>query len=72
MHEIEQLEKKTNLVHPMLRIIHDYYDPAPPAPGYASYIMKLKGGNRFYNDKQWIGIVSPDAYSKKKRSATSQ
>lgn len=63
VHEIEKIEKGTDLMHPMLRIIRDYYDPAPPAPGYASYIMKLKGGDRFYDDNQWIGITSMDAYS---------
>jgi hypothetical protein len=66
VHEIEKVEKGKDLLHPMLRIIRDYYDPAPPAPGYASYIMKLKGGDRFYDDNQWIGITSMDAYSKNK------
>ena len=64
--EIEVVEKETGLVDPMLRIIGDYYDPAPPAPGYASYIMKFKGGDRFYDDNQWIGITSMDAYSRTK------
>jgi len=62
--EIEVLDKKEKMVDPMLTIIRDYYDPAPPAPGYASYIMKLKGGDRFYDDNQWIGITAMDAYAR--------
>ncbi len=68
VHEIEKLEKQTDLMHPMLCIIRDYYDSAPPAPGYASYIMKLKGGDRFYDDNQWIGITSMDAYNNNKEA----
>ena len=45
-----------------LKVIEGYYDPAPPAPGYASYIMKLGGGDRFYDDNQWIGIAAMDGY----------
>ena len=61
-HEIEVATASTNLVDPVLKIINDYYDPAPPKPGYASYIMKLKGGDRFYDDNQWIGITAMDRY----------
>ncbi|MDB5246703.1 MAG: glycoside hydrolase family 76 [Segetibacter sp.] len=64
--EIEKIEPGVNLLQPMLTIIRDYYDPAPPRPGYASYIMKLKGGDRFYDDNQWLGITSMDAYTRKK------
>jgi hypothetical protein len=64
--EIEKVESKQQLVDPILKIILDYYDPAPPAPGYASYIMKLKGGDRFYDDNQWIGITSMDAFARLK------
>lgn len=69
VNEIEKVEKGKDLLHPMLRIIHAYYDPATPAPGYASYIMKLKGGDRFYDDNQWIGITSMDAYTRNKELA---
>jgi len=64
--EIEKVEPGTHLLQPMLTIIHDYYDPAAPAPGYASYIMKFKGGDRFYDDNQWLGITSLDAYTRLK------
>jgi hypothetical protein len=62
VNEIEKVEPKQHLLQPLLTIIKDYYDPAPPKPGYASYIVKLKGGDRFYDDNQWIGITSMDAY----------
>jgi len=62
--EIEKVEPGANLLQPMLTIIRDYYDPAPPKPGYASYIMKFKGGDRFYDDNQWLGITSMDAYKR--------
>lgn len=64
--EIEKVEPQTSFVQPMVTIIRDYYDPAPPKPGYASYIMKFKGGDRFYDDNQWIGITALDAYVRKK------
>ncbi|MGI8634031.1 MAG: hypothetical protein ACR2KZ_01375 [Segetibacter sp.] len=28
--------------------------------------MKFKGGDRFYDDNQWIGITSMDAYTRLK------
>lgn len=64
--EIEKVDRGANVLQPVLTIVRDYYDPAPPAPGYASYIMKLKGGDRFYDDNQWLGITSMDAYKRLK------
>lgn len=62
--EIEKATKETGLLDRQLKIIREYYVPTPPAPGYASYIMKFRGGDRFYDDNQWIGIASMDAYSR--------
>nr|WP_294903372.1 glycoside hydrolase family 76 protein [uncultured Lacibacter sp.] len=64
--EIEKVEAGSKVLKPVFSIIEDYYDPAPPSPGYASYIMKLKGGDRFYDDNQWIGITAMDAYVRNK------
>jgi len=64
--EIEKVEPGKQVLSPMLKIIGDYYDPAPPKPGYASYILKFKGGDRFYDDNQWIGITSLDAFTRLK------
>ena len=59
--EIEKLNPKTNLTKPLLKIMKGYYDPAPPKPGFSDYIMKLKPGDRYYDDNQWIGITALDA-----------
>ena len=64
--EIEKVEPAANLLQPMLPVLQAYYDPAPPRPGYASYVMKFGGGDRFYDDNQWLGITSMDAYARKK------
>jgi len=67
--EIEKVTSKQGLLSKTLKIIQDYYDPSIPAPGYASYIMKLKGGDRFYDDNQWIGIACMDAYDRLKKKS---
>jgi rhamnogalacturonyl hydrolase YesR len=67
--EIEKVDKQRGGFDRILNIIKYYYDTAAPAPGYASYIMKFKGGDRFYDDNQWIGIASMDAYSRFKKDA---
>lgn len=65
--EIEKVSKKAGLLLKTLKIIQQYYDTSLPAPGYASYIMKFKGGDRFYDDNQWIGIACMDAYARLKK-----
>ncbi len=65
--EIDKLSGGTKLLANTLQIIQGYYDPAPPSPGYASYIIKYKGGDRFYDDNQWIGIACMDAYQREKK-----
>jgi hypothetical protein len=67
--EIEKLEPKAKLMEPLLKNIYNYYDPAPPKPGFSDYIMKLKPGERYYDDNQWIGITSLDAYARKKKKS---
>lgn len=62
--EIEKADAQKGLVVKTLTVIKAYYDTAAPAPGYASYIMKLKGGDRFYDDNQWIGIAGMDAWAR--------
>ena len=49
-------------VEQVMRSIRQYYDPRPPAPGYASYVTDRGGGDRFYDDNQWIGIALMDAW----------
>jgi rhamnogalacturonyl hydrolase YesR len=64
--EIEYVEKRSDLIQGTFEIITRYYDKRPPAPGYASYPPELGGGDRFYDDNQWIGITLLDAYERLK------
>lgn len=64
--EIEKLDPHAKQMEPLLKIMSHYYDPAPPKPGYSDYIMKLKPGERYYDDNQWIGITALDAYERTK------
>lgn len=47
-------------------IIKKYYDDRPPRPAYASYPPALGGGDRFFDDNQWIGIALMDAWAEEK------
>ncbi len=67
--EIEKLDQQTELMKPLLTIMNDYYNPAPPQPGYSDYIMKLMPGERYYDDNQWIGITALDAFARTKNKA---
>jgi rhamnogalacturonyl hydrolase YesR len=64
--EIETLEPPAKLLQSLLPIIRDYEDPSPPAPGFADYIRKFTGGERYYDDNQWLGITALDAYARTK------
>lgn len=65
--EQEKLEPKADYRSPLVQAMSAYYDPAPPKPGYSDYIMKLKPGERYYDDNQWIGITALDAYARTKQ-----
>lgn len=67
--EIEKLDPKAKLMEPLVKNINNYYDPAPPKPGYSDYIMKLKPGERYYDDNEWIGITALDAYARTKKKS---
>ncbi|MES1250081.1 MAG: glycoside hydrolase family 76 protein, partial [Chitinophaga rupis] len=42
-------------------------DPGgPPVPGYDSYIVQFGGGDRFYDDNQWLGLAWMDAWFRKR------
>lgn len=52
---------------PVVQAINKYYnDSLPPKPGYDSYVRSLGGGDRFYDDNQWIGLAYMDAYKRTK------
>lgn len=67
--EIEKVDGSAKLMDPLLKIMNDYYNPAPPKPGYTDYIMKLKPGERYYDDNQWIGISALDAFERTKKKS---
>ncbi|SFE80708.1 Glycosyl hydrolase family 76 [Chitinophaga sp. CF118] len=65
--ELEALHPGKQYMSPVINAINAYYNPKAPAPGYDSYVVKEKGGDRFYDDNQWIGIAYLDAYERTKK-----
>mgnify|MGYP003042548731 CR=1 FL=1 len=47
---------------PVIEAIDLYRSTKPPVPGYDSYVVREGGGDRFYDDNQWIGLAYMDAY----------
>jgi rhamnogalacturonyl hydrolase YesR len=66
--EVEAYTKRTGFFDTILKNIQAYYDPAAPAASYGSYIIKEKKDDRFYDDNQWVGIASLDAYERTKNT----
>ena len=65
--EMEAKDPAKNYLEPVARVIDKYYSAQkPPHPGYDSYIVEYGGGDRFYDDNQWIGITYLDAYGRTK------
>ncbi len=50
----------------IIAVIEKYRDDRPPVSGYASYRLGTKVDDRYYDDNQWIGIASLDAYKRTK------
>jgi hypothetical protein len=67
--EIEKLDPKANLMDALVKNMNYYLNPAPPAPGFSDYIMKLKPGERYYDDNEWIGIAALDGYARTKKKS---
>lgn len=66
--EEQVLLKKKGLLDNTFAIVKKYYDTKPPHAGYASYPPTLGGGDRFYDDNQWIGIAVMDAWQYNKNA----
>lgn len=64
--EEQALSGTSGQVDKTLSIIEKYYDDRPPRAAYASYPPELGGGDRFYDDNQWIGIALMDAWAEDK------
>ncbi len=62
--EVEKVDKTADLVDDIFKNIKNYYDPAPPKPGYGEYIVSLSRGQRYYDDNQWIGIAALEIYER--------
>ena len=65
--EMENLLPTRVLTENTLQVIQKYYNRLPPAPGYASYSMEFGGGDRFYDDNQWIGVAAMDKFARTKK-----
>ena len=64
--EEEDLFSQNDFMKPVMKAIHQYYNDAPPAPGYQAYVTKEEIDSRFYDDNQWIAIACLDAYKRTK------
>jgi len=47
-------------------LIEKYKSDRAPATGYDSYLVEYGGGDRFYDDNQWLGLAWMDAWFRKK------
>jgi uncharacterized protein YyaL (SSP411 family) len=62
--EMERIQPGKQLMPPVMDAIDAYRSNKPPVPGYDSYVVKEGGGDRFYDDNQWIGIAYMDAWQR--------
>src|ERR1700754_852328 len=62
--EMERLQPAKKYMQPVMESIIQYRSTKAPVPGYDSYVVKEGGGDRFYDDNQWIGIAYMDAYKR--------
>ncbi len=49
----------------VMRAIDQYRSFKGGVPGYDSYVVEQGGGDRFYDDNQWIGLACMDIYNRK-------
>lgn len=64
--EMEKKNPNQAFITNILNIIEQYYSEKKSQGGYDSYLIKLGGGDRYYDDNQWIGIALMDAYKRTK------
>jgi uncharacterized protein YyaL (SSP411 family) len=62
--EMELLQPGKKYMEPVVKAIDEYKSNKPPVPGYDSYVVKEGGGDRFYDDNQWIAIAYLDAFER--------
>jgi len=61
---MERIHPGQEFMPPVMRAIDAYRSTKPPVPGYDSYVVSDGGGERFYDDNQWIGIAYMDAWQR--------
>jgi hypothetical protein len=57
-----QKEKYENDLRRSLQEFDDYYDPQGRPAGYDSYIRSQGGGQKYYDDNEWVGLEFVRAY----------
>ena len=65
--EVDALGPDKKTMVPVMEAIYLYRSQKPPVAGYDSYVVKEGGGDRFYDDNQWIGLACIDAYNRTKK-----
>lgn len=65
--EMEVLHPGRPYLEPVMKAIDQYYSVKHGIAGYDSYVVKQGGGDRFYDDNQWIGLAYMDAYARTRR-----
>src|SRR5258707_1341958 len=65
--EMEALQPGTEYMAPVIKAIDQYYSIKHSIAGYDSYVVKQGGGDRFFDDNQWIGLAYMDAYNRTKK-----
>ena len=67
VNELEKAQPKKDYMSDVMSAINAYYSEKNSIGGYDSYLVKLGGGDRYYDDNQWVGIALMDAYERNKR-----
>jgi rhamnogalacturonyl hydrolase YesR len=62
--ELEKAQLNQQYISKILAIIEQYYSERAGIAGYDSYLVKYGGGDRYYDDNQWIGIALMDAHAR--------
>lgn len=65
--EMEALQPGMSYLEPVMKAVDQYYSVKRGIAGYDSYVVKQGGGDRFYDDNQWIGLAYMDAYARNRR-----
>jgi predicted alpha-1,6-mannanase (GH76 family) len=62
--EMEVLQPGKAYMQPVMKAVEQYRSTKPPLPGYDAYPVSKGGDSRFYDDNQWVGLATIDAYQR--------